>query len=233
MSFAVRFVPPADDAEITFTVSGVFAVKVAIPDAMACFTLPSGQVLSTITWELATLSAAPPGTSPSLNPSPTVNGEFPPTGEVSWNDVIVLPEGGGGALWLFTVTVTPALVAELFDVSVAIARTMCEPLLTDVESHEIEYGDVVSGGPKFVPSIWNCTLATATLSEAFALSVTFPLTVLPETGVVIETVGGVVSGVPFFTVTVTLELVALLLAASVTIAVSEWFPLLDFVVSHE
>ncbi len=47
-----------------------------------------------------------------------------------------------------------------------------------------------------VPSTLNCTLATATLSEAVAVSVTDdPPTVALAVGAVIETVGGVVSGV--------------------------------------
>lgn len=47
--------------------------------------------------------------------------------------------------------------------------------------------------PAFAPSNWNCTLATPTLSEAFAVTLTVPETVLPAAGEVIETVGGVVS----------------------------------------
>ena len=39
----------------------------------------------------------------------------------------------------------------------------------------------------------NCTLATATLSEAFAETVTVPETVAPFAGAVMETVGGVLS----------------------------------------
>ena len=50
--------------------------------------------------------------------------------------------------------------------------------------------------PILVPSTLNCTLATATLSEAVAVRVTDePPTVAPLDGTVSETVGGVVSGV--------------------------------------
>ena len=41
---------------------------------------------------------------------------------------------GAEAVLLLTVTPTELLVAELLDVSVAIARMECEPLLTLVES---------------------------------------------------------------------------------------------------
>ena len=44
------------------------------------------------------------------------------------------------------------------------------------------------------PSTRNCTPATATLSEAEALTVIVPETVAPDAGDVMLTVGGVVSG---------------------------------------
>ena len=47
--------------------------------------------------------------------------------------------------------------------------------------------------PRFAPSSRNCTLATPTLSEAFAVTVIVPLTVAPFAGEEIDTVGGVVS----------------------------------------
>ena len=47
--------------------------------------------------------------------------------------------------------------------------------------------------PRLAPSSNHWTLATATLSEAFALTVTEPDTVPPAAGAVTETVGGVVS----------------------------------------
>ena len=48
----------------------------------------------------------------------------------------------------------------------------------------------MSSAPTAVPSTLNCTPATATLSDALALSVTNPLTV-PAGGLVNVTVGGV------------------------------------------
>ena len=73
----------------------------------------------------------------------------------------------------------------------------------------------------FAPSNWNCTLATLTLSEAFAVMFTVPETVAPFAGAVIVTVGGVVSEVALFTVTVIVALVAELPDASVAVAVIE------------
>ena len=56
-------------------------------------------------------------------------------------------------------------------------------------------GAVVSGPPSGAPSTRNCTFATVPeLSLAFAAIVTVPPTSAPAAGLVIETVGGVVSG---------------------------------------
>jgi hypothetical protein len=98
---------------------------------------------------------------------------------------------------LFTVTVTLALVAELCEVSVAIARSVCVPLVAVAEFQESAYGAVVSKAPRFAPSNWNCTLATATLSDALAATLIVPETLAPLAGAVMETVGGVVSGGAF------------------------------------
>jgi hypothetical protein len=59
--------------------------------------------------------------------------------------------------------------------------------------NDCEYGAALTAAPRFVPSTWNCTLATATLSAAVAATVIVPETVAPEPGAVIDTVGGVVS----------------------------------------
>jgi hypothetical protein len=48
--------------------------------------------------------------------------------------------------------------------------------------------------PRLVPSNWNCTLAIATSSVAYAETVIVPLTSAPSMGAVIDTVGGAVSG---------------------------------------
>jgi hypothetical protein len=108
---------------------------------------------------------------------------------------------------LETVTDTAAAVAVFPDVSVATAEILCVPLATDEEFHESEYGDAVTAEPVFVPSTVNRTLATATLSDAFAESVTVPDTVAPLAGAVIDTVGGVLS-VVFVVPNVAVPLVA-------------------------
>src|SRR5438045_4225636 len=94
---------------------------------------------------------------------------------------------------LETVTLTAALVAEFPAASLAMAVMLCVPLAAAVVYQEVVYGEAVSAAPTLLPSIWNCTLATPTLSEAFALSVTLPETVAPLEGAVMLTVGGVVS----------------------------------------
>jgi hypothetical protein len=53
---------------------------------------------------------------------------------------------------LLTVTVTVALVVELFEVSVAIARSVCVPFADFVVSHEKVYGVAVSAAPTFALS---------------------------------------------------------------------------------
>ena len=130
-------VPPEVPPARTFTVSGVFAAKAALPLAIAVFTLPSDQELFGTTCPLVTLKDAPLGASPFLNPSPTVNGNVPASGDVSWKEVMVLPGGGGGGATFDTVTVTVALVVELPAASFAIARNVCDPLLAVVVSQEV------------------------------------------------------------------------------------------------
>ncbi len=77
----------------------------------------------------------------------------------------------------------------------------------------------MSRTPRFAPSSWNCTLATPTLSLAFAVTETVPLTVAPLAGAVIETVGGVVSAM-LLTFTATPALVVVFPAASLATAVT-------------
>lgn len=106
---------------------------------------------------------------------------------------------------LDTVTVTPLLVALFPAASLAMAVNVCEPLLAVVVSQDTEYGEAVSRMPKLPPSNWNCTLATPTLSLAFAETVAVPETVAPVIGAVMDIVGGVVSAV---TVSIAMLLVA-------------------------
>jgi hypothetical protein len=95
---------------------------------------------------------------------------------------------------LLTVTVTGDEVALLPDVSVAIAVSVWLPLIAVVVSQNSVYGEAVTGEPRFDPSSLNCTLATATLSAAAAVTWTVFDTVAPPAGAVIDAVGAVVSG---------------------------------------
>jgi hypothetical protein len=90
----------------------------------------------------------------------------------------------------------------------------------------MEYGADATAEPRLAPSKVNCTLATLTLSAAFALTVTVPLTTA-AVGDVIETVGAWLS-------TAT-EMVAEaeLPAVSLANAVSVWLPLEAVAVFHE
>jgi hypothetical protein len=134
---------------------------------------------------------------------------------------------------LLTVTVTAALVALFPAPSFAMARHTCGPLFVFVVSHEYVKGDAKSAAPTFAPSIWNCTLATLTLSVALADTTTVPETLAPFVGAVTVTAGGVVSLVVLSTLTVMLVLVMLFPALSVAIARRVWLPLVTLVESHE
>src|SRR2546426_557345 len=102
------------------------------------------------------------------------------------------PGGGGGALFE-TVTVTPDDVLVFPAASRATAVSVCDPSGTAAVFQLMEYGEAVSWAPRFVPSSLNCTPATALLSLAVAVTVIVPETVAPEAGLVIATVGGLVS----------------------------------------
>src|SRR5262245_36657295 len=99
----------------------------------------------------------------------------------------------GGVVPLATVIETGAEVATLPAASRATAVIVCGPLLEVAVFQATEYGAVVSGAPPLMPSSWNCTLATPTLSEALAATVIVPETVDPGAGDVTLTVGRVVS----------------------------------------
>jgi hypothetical protein len=133
---------------------------------------------------------------------------------------------------LFTVMDTAVLVVLFPEVSVAIAVRLCWPFANVVVFNDCEYGAALTAAPRFVPSTWNCTLATPTLSLAFAETVTVPVTVAPLAGAVIDTVGGVVSGV-LFTVMDTAVLVVLFPEVSVAIAVRLCWPFANVVVFND
>src|SRR5687768_1886579 len=119
---------------------------------------------------------------------------------------------GGVVSGLSIVTATLALVVLLPAASVALAVIVAGPSASVVESKLVGSGP---GGsvPTTVPLIRNSTWLSASLSAASAARVTRPLTVVPSSGAVRLTVGGVVSGLSI--VTATLVLVVLMPAASV------------------
>src|SRR5438270_4694565 len=73
------------------------------------------------------------------------------------------------------------------------AVRLCEPLVALVVSHETEYGAAVTSAPRFVPSSWNCTPTTPTLSDSVADTVSVPETIAEATGAVMLMVGGILS----------------------------------------
>ena len=94
----------------------------------------------------------------------------------------------------FLVTDLHDLVAVFPDVSVARALIVWVPFVAVVVSQVTENGELVTGVPSGAPSSSSCTLAIATLSAAFAVTGTDPLTVWPSVGVMTSRVGGCVSG---------------------------------------
>ena len=118
-------------------------------------------------------------------------------------DTVIVPETGppvglpietdGGTL--STMTDTGADVVWFPAPSVARAVSTCVPLLLPPVAHVAVNGAAVSGAPSGTLSTRNCTLATVPeLSLAVAAIVAVPATSAPPSGLVIETVGGVVSG---------------------------------------
>src|SRR2546422_10995377 len=83
------------------------------------------------------------------------------------------------------------------------ALSVCVPAVAVLVFQLTEYGAVVSSAPRDAPSSWNLTPATPTLSDASAVTVIVPVTVAPEAGELRLTVGAVVSGALFETVTAT------------------------------
>ena len=94
-----------------------------------------------------------------------------------------------------TVTVTGAEGVVLFDVSRATAVSVCVPFATEFVVHETVYGELVISPSMLLPSTLNWTPATATLSDADAVTVIVLETVVPPVGDVNDTVGGIVSAV--------------------------------------
>src|SRR5688500_15176839 len=119
-----------------------------------------------------------------------------------------------------TVTCLVADVAMLFAVSTARAASVTVVPAALLLFHATLYGLDVSV-PTIAPLTRNSTRATPLASLASAASVTVPLTVAPAAGLVIATVGGVVScGGRLDTVTVRAADVVLLFATSYAVAVS-------------
>src|SRR5688572_21470761 len=94
---------------------------------------------------------------------------------------------------LLTVTLTRADVVARPAASRARAERVWAPFPALVEVQLTEYGADVSGLPRFTPSSRNCTEVTPTSSDASAVTVTVPDTVLPPAGAVTATEGGAVS----------------------------------------
>jgi hypothetical protein len=96
---------------------------------------------------------------------------------------------------LLTLTVT-ALVEALPEASTARAVTVCEPLVTLLVFHDQDQLEVPDAACQEPPSTWTDTLASDVLSDAEPATATVPATVEAFAGVLISTLGGVVSVEP-------------------------------------
>src|SRR5439155_5160668 len=199
-------------------------------------------VVSQEIWYGATVSSAPrfdpssrncTPTAPTLSETSAVTFVVPETVAPLGGAVIETVGGVVSGAPLETVTVTGSEVFLFPAASRATAVSVCEPFEVFVVSQEIWYGATVSSAPRFDPSSRNCTPTAPTLSETSAVTFVVPETVAPLGGAVIETVGGVLSGAPLETVTVTGSEVFLFPAASRATAVSVCEPFEVFVVSQE
>ena len=144
----------------------------------------------------------------------------------------VAPESGEvieivGAVELLTVTMTVALVPVCPAELPATAESEWVPFVRVVVLREKLKGARVTAAPELLPSTLNCTLVV--LEETLVETVVVPETVAPESGEVIEIVGGV----ELLTVTMTVALVAFCPAMSLATAESEWVPLENDVVFRE
>jgi hypothetical protein len=94
---------------------------------------------------------------------------------------------------LETLTVTGVDVARLPAASRATAVRVYVPSLVVVVFQEVEYGAAVSSAPRLALFSLNWTPTTRPLSEAAAPTVIVRVTVAPDVGEVMLTLGGVVS----------------------------------------
>jgi len=122
-------------------------------------------------------------------------------------------------------TVTKAEAPVFPAASRAIACRVCDPDATCDVFHLKLNGAEVSVAVS-TPSTYSATETTPTLSLELVVIVTFPESVEPEAGDVMDTVGGVTS-VLLLTFTVTLAVLDAP-AASRAVALTEWVPLLKF-----
>jgi hypothetical protein len=131
-----------------------------------------------------------------------------------------------------TLIETPALVAVCRSAVLATAVSKWLPVESvEVLSKKLK-GALVTAGPALVPSTLSCTLVV--FADAVAVTVTVPETVAPETGEVMETLGGTGgTELALLTLMEMPALVAVWPVNALALAVSEWLPLERVVVLSE
>ncbi len=172
---------------------------------------------------------------PTLSDAVAATVTVPVTG-ASVDGAVTLTAGGVVSAVDPTVTVTPADVVMFPDVSRATAPSTCDPRLAVevVHTHDATPCGAVTSGLTVAPSSVNQTPPIATLSDAFANTVTVPETVAPLAGELMATVGGVLSTwLLFATVTSTGAAETGLPALSRATAVTVWTPSVTPRVSQE
>src|SRR5262245_16184128 len=162
-------------ALFTFTVTEVVAVLP--PRSRATAVTVCWPSLTAVESQLAEygwlVSSAPTGEPSTLNctPASALLSDAFAASETLFPDTVALAPGAVsdtvGAVLSTAIGIAAVLETSLL--FVATAASTWGPSDAEVESHEIEYGKVVSGEPMFTPSSWNCTFLMPAESVAVAV----------------------------------------------------------------
>jgi hypothetical protein len=237
-----------DAGELMETTGGVLSVLLTVKDTAALVVVCPVELLATATSEWLALASvvvfrdklngalvtAPPELLPStMNCTLLVLADTlvetvtaPETVAPESGELIEIVGAVDGAVELLTLTIDVPLMVERPDKVLATAASEWLALESVVVFREKLNGALVTAAPELLPSTRNCTLAV--LAETLVATVIVPETVEPETGAIIEIVGG-----RLLTLIEEEELLTDLPVELVATAVSEYAPSDNLDVSSE